>query len=224
RFWPPLSSSPVPCWPAWVRSGPASSPQPTTVWPSSSTATTSCPNACRPSPRSGSTRRWGPRRLAATGPEQADRPVARSCSPSIDEFGVRPVQTTRAPGVRRFRAPFSAAHPVGRSMLTRWAGAASARSGISGNVDIRHLRHAADDLAAVAELVVVPDVDDDTIVIDDRGQAVDDAGALGADEVGGHELGGGDVVDLVAQRRVHRHLPQEGVELVNAGRLLEVEV
>src|SRR5699024_11745383 len=26
----PLSSSPVPCWPAWVRSGPARSPQPTT--------------------------------------------------------------------------------------------------------------------------------------------------------------------------------------------------
>src|SRR5699024_12103144 len=84
------------------------------------------------------------------------------------EDGIRDRNVT---GVQTCALPiFSAAHPVGRSRLTRWAGAASARSGISGNVDIRHLRHAADDLAAVAELVVVPDVDDDTIVIDDRSE------------------------------------------------------
>src|SRR5699024_7178937 len=71
---------------------------------------------------------------------------------------------------------------------------------------------------------VEPDVDDVLFHIDKRVQACYGDGTLGYYEVGGHELGGGDVVDLVAQRRIHRHLPQEGVEFVDAGGLLEVEV
>src|SRR5699024_11308150 len=45
--------------------------------------------------RSGSTRRWRPRRLAATGPEQADRPVARSRSLSISHRPIRDRKSTR---------------------------------------------------------------------------------------------------------------------------------
>ena len=41
----------------------------------------------------------------------------------------------------------------------------------------------ADDLVGVAELVVVPDVDHEVLTGGDGGQAVDDAGVGGADEL-----------------------------------------
>src|SRR5699024_1545650 len=59
-----------------------------------------------------------------------------------------------------------------------WQSAPSGPCGQRREVESRHLRHAADDLAGVAELVVVPDVDDGPLPIDDRGESVDDAGAL----------------------------------------------
>ena len=88
----------------------------------------------------------------------------------------------------------------------------------------RHLLEHPDDLAAVPVFVVVPDVQHGLRVGADGGQAVDDAGPAGAEEVAGDHLGRVDVVDLLVQLGVQRHGAQVGVELVLGGALREGEV
>ena len=66
-------------------------------------------------------------------------------------------------------------------------------------VDAGHFLDDADHLAAVAELVVVPDVEDALLPVEMVARPSTIAGAAGADEVGGDDLGRIDVVDLLVQ-------------------------
>src|SRR5690606_26674121 len=87
-----------------------------------------------------------------------------------------------------------------------------------------HFFHHADHLAAVTELVVVPNVQDNAVVVADGGFGIDHTGVAGADEVGGHHFLGGDVIDLLVQIRMHGRLAQVFVDLVAGGGLLQVQV
>src|SRR5690606_24903375 len=65
-----------------------------------------------------------------------------------------------------------------------------------------------DDLAGVAELVVVPEVEDRVVALDLQGARVHDRRVARADEVAGDRVGGADEVDLALQRRGERDVAQ----------------
>src|SRR5690606_24505934 len=71
----------------------------------------------------------------------------------------------------------------------------SARKGW--RVDPGHVFHHAHDLAAVAELVVVPDVQHDPVVHADGRFRIDHAGIARTDEIGRHHFLGLDEIDLL---------------------------
>uniref|UniRef100_A0A0N4ZIW0 NAD-specific glutamate dehydrogenase n=1 Tax=Parastrongyloides trichosuri TaxID=131310 RepID=A0A0N4ZIW0_PARTI len=87
-----------------------------------------------------------------------------------------------------------------------------------------HALEHADHLARVAVLVVVPDVENHGLVGRDGREAVHDAGAVRADEVGRDDLGGLDVVDLLTQLGVQRNATQVVVRLVAVCRTLQRQV
>src|SRR5690606_6141738 len=91
-------------------------------------------------------------------------------------------------------------------------------------VDPCHVFHHAYHLTAVAELVVVPDVQHDAIVVADGGLGIHHTGMARADEVGGDHFLGLHEVDLLLQLRVHGHLAQVLVDLLAAGSLLQGQV
>ena len=97
-----------------------------------------------------------------------------------------------------------------------------------GKLDRMRFRHPldhADDLARIAELVVVPDIEDDVVVALGLGrQPVDDPRAAAPHEVGRDDLRRFHVVDLLAQPGVQRRLPQEGVHLRSRDRTPQLEV
>ena len=63
----------------------------------------------------------------------------------------------------------------------------------------RNLFDNTNDLVGVAELVVVPDVENKVVILGNSGQPVHYPGVGAAYEVCGHNLGGFDVPDLLSQ-------------------------
>ena len=97
-------------------------------------------------------------------------------------------------------------------------------SGHSGVREPGDFLHDPDDLVAVASLVVVPDVQDAAIAVGDRRLTIDDARAIGPDEVARHEFGRCRVVDLLTQIDTHRRIAQHGVDVGNRRLGLKGEV
>ena len=77
--------------------------------------------------------------------------------------------------------------------------------------------HNPDDLAGVAELVVVPEVEDRVVALDLGGSGVHDRGVARADEVAGDRVGRADEVDLALERRGQRHVAEVAEDLVAGG-------
>src|SRR5690606_8198537 len=73
-------------------------------------------------------------------------------------------------------------------------------------------------------LVVVPDVEHDTVVAADGRFGIDDTGMTRTDEISGNNFLRIDEVDLLLQVRVHGHLTQVLVDLVATGGFLQVQV
>ena len=76
----------------------------------------------------------------------------------------------------------------------------------------------------VAVLVVVPDVEHEVVAGGDGGQAVHHRRVGGAEQIGGDDLRGVDVVDLLTQVGVGGHAAQEVVHLVLLHVLFQVQV
>src|SRR3989344_1905075 len=91
-------------------------------------------------------------------------------------------------------------------------------------VDPSHVFHHANDLAAVAELVVVPHVQHNTVVLGNGRFRVHHTGVARANEVGGDLFLGVDEVDLLMQIGVQRHVAQVLVHLVASSGFLKVQV
>src|SRR5690606_34215931 len=70
-------------------------------------------------------------------------------------------------------------------------------------VHTSHLFHHANHLAAVTKFVVVPDVQDNAVVVADGGFGIDHTGVARTNEVGRNHFLRADVVDLLVQFRVH---------------------
>ena len=79
----------------------------------------------------------------------------------------------------------------------------------------------AHDLAAVAHLVVIPDIEVGAVAVDDGGLRIEDAGRTRTDEVRRHHFRGVGVVDLILQVGVQRDLAQELVDLFLARGLFQ---
>src|SRR5690606_30899733 len=98
----------------------------------------------------------------------------------------------------------------------------SAREGR--RVNARHIFHYAYHLAAVTELVVVPDIEHHAVVAADGSLGIDHTGMTRTDEISGYNFLRVDEVDLLLQLRMHRHLTQVLVDLLATGGLLQVQV
>src|SRR5690606_40835976 len=76
----------------------------------------------------------------------------------------------------------------------------------------------------LAELVVVPHVQDHPVVIADGGLGVHHTGVAGTDEVGGNHFLTVGEIDLLVQVGVQRHVAQVLVDFLAIGGGLQVQV
>src|SRR5690554_6356069 len=120
----------------------------------------------------------------------------------------RPPRSTLFPYTTLFRSPCD--REVLRKTLCLGAGQLE-------EVDVRDVLQHAHYLAAVAKLVVIPDVKHHLFATGNGGFCIDDSGMTIANEIGRHHFGRVNIVDLLLVGRVERHVTQVVVERLGIG-------